>query len=113
MQSGENFTASGFNPATTGDVVFFNNGGTLLSPVYALNDVFTLSAGTFTTTNSYSGALPSDGTYSTFIATDDGRNLSGAGAVPEPSTYAVFAGLGVLGFAAWRRRRSVTAQVAA
>lgn len=26
-------------------------------------------------------------------------------AVPEPSTYAAFAGLGVLGFAAWRRQR--------
>jgi hypothetical protein len=34
-------------------------------------------------------------------------------AVPEPSTYAVFAGLGVLGFAAWRRRKSVSATVAA
>ena len=34
-------------------------------------------------------------------------------AVPEPSTYAAFAGLGVLGFAAWRRRKVMAARVAA
>ena len=27
-------------------------------------------------------------------------------AIPEPSTYAVFAGLGALGFVAWRRRHN-------
>jgi hypothetical protein len=32
----------------------------------------------------------------------------GASAIPEPSTYAAFAGLGVLGFAVWRRRKSVS-----
>ena len=27
-------------------------------------------------------------------------------AIPEPSTYATLAGLAVLGFAAWRRRKA-------
>lgn len=31
--------------------------------------------------------------------------ISGVSAVPEPSTYAAFAGIAMLGFAAWRRRR--------
>jgi autotransporter-associated beta strand protein len=32
--------------------------------------------------------------------------LSATSAIPEPSTYAAMLGLGALGFAAWRRRRS-------
>jgi hypothetical protein len=35
----------------------------------------------------------------------DGFTLSRVSAIPEPSTYAIFAGLGALGLATWRRRR--------
>jgi autotransporter-associated beta strand protein len=39
---------------------------------------------------------------------DDSQNsltITGASAIPEPSTYAALAGLGILGFAVYRRRR--------
>ncbi|MBS0632150.1 MAG: autotransporter-associated beta strand repeat-containing protein [Verrucomicrobia bacterium] len=58
-------------------------------------------------------ALNFDGFANSFTGTwsvaVDGNNLdlvyASGTPVPEPATYAVLAGLGVLGFAAWRRRR--------
>jgi len=40
------------------------------------------------------------------IATFESSNSFTISAIPEPSTYAAFAGLGALGLACWRRRRS-------
>lgn len=66
---------------------------------------FVLSAGTLTTNQAFSGTLPVDGYYTTFI-TDGSFHLLGSGtsAIPEPSTYAAIAGAAMLGLAVWRRR---------
>ena len=103
------------NSVTSGDVVFYATGDTALTYLTS-GDVITLSAGYLSYTGSpntsagYLGSLPANGYYNTFIT--DGSNtyasnLGSGSAVPEPSTYAMFAGMGVLGFAVWRRRRTV------
>jgi len=102
-----------FNSVTAGDVVFFALDDTTTTALTA-GDVITLSAGslrydgTSGTSIGYAGALPANGSYTTFITagpdTFDGNLGSGVSAIPEPSTYAAIAGLGMLGFAAWRRR---------
>lgn len=75
-----------------------------------VGDVFTLTSGTLTTIGTYTGPMPTNGLYSTFIMdasyTFLGNGASGASAIPEPSTYAAIAGAAMLGLAAWRRRRS-------
>ena len=70
-------------------------------------DVITLSVGSLYNMTNYSGAMPSSGIYNTFI-TDAayGGNLGTGSAVPEPSSYAMLAGLGVLGMVVGRRRRA-------
>jgi hypothetical protein len=69
-----------------------------------VGEVFTLTAGTFTTANNYFGALPANGNYETFIM-DASYTYLGAGstAIPEPSTYAALTGLAALGWALRRR----------
>jgi autotransporter-associated beta strand protein len=47
-----------------------------------------------------------DGAYTVTFTENNGVLVVTGGAVPEPSTYAMFAGLGALGMAAWRRRRA-------
>ena len=69
-------------------------------------EVFNLTAGTFTTANSFFGPLPTDGYYETFIM-DASYTYLGAGttsAIPEPSTYALLAGAVALALAGWQRR---------
>jgi hypothetical protein len=101
-----------FNTVHTNDVVFYATADTANTFLTA-GDVITLSAGSLkydgspTTSSGYLGALPPNGLYNTFIA--DGNNtyalnLGSGSAIPEPSTYAALASLGVLGFAVWRRR---------
>ena len=108
-------TPNTFNSVTAGDVVFYATADT--APTFlTAGDVITLSAGSLRYTGSpnssasYFGALPANGSYNTFIA--DGSNtyasnLGVGSAVPEPSTYAAFAGLAALGFVVWRRRRNI------
>jgi hypothetical protein len=75
---------------------------------------FTLGANTLTAGTNYNGI----GLFDRIVGQDT-TNLSSSfniayyerattfsiSAIPEPSTYAAFAGLGALGLAAWRRRR--------
>lgn len=97
------------------DATFFNPNQTYSSGTYASN----MSAGAWTgePTNGYSFRIL--GRYSgtdvldgTTLFADDFSVVSGStaiSAVPEPSTYAAFAGLGALGLAVWRRRTRLVA----
>jgi hypothetical protein len=103
------------NSVHANDVVFYDLNDTAPTLLTA-GDVFTLSAGSLRydgspeTTSGYAGALPANGIYNTFITDGNntyGSNLgSGVSAIPEPSTYAAIAGVAMLGFAGWRRRRN-------
>ncbi len=103
-----------FNAVTAGDVVFYATGDTA-NTLLTVGDVITLSAGSLRYTGSpntsagYTGALPANGSYNTFIVDGSSTYLtllsSNGSAIPEPSTYAVIAGLAALGFVGWRRRR--------
>lgn len=107
-----------FNSVTGGDVVFFSNADTA-NTLLTSGDVITLSAGSLRYTGSpnsnsaYSGTLPANGSYNTFITagadTFSGNLGSGVSAIPEPSTYAAIAGVAALGLATWHRRRRAAA----
>ena len=72
-----------------------NFGNTATAPTYAV--------GTFTANNSteYFNFASTDGSTRGLMSAITVYNVS---AIPEPSTYAVLAGLGVLGVALWRRK---------
>ncbi len=68
-------------------------------PGVSVGDVVTLQSGTFTTDNSFPGAVPANGFYSTFLGDGRGDALSSdnIAAAPEPSTWAmILGGLGLL-----------------
>lgn len=71
---------------------------------------FDLGTGTLTTSMAYPDPAPMDGRYEVYVAnflgeSFDGITVSGGAAVPEPSTYAAWAGLAALGAALAVRRR--------
>ena len=100
---------SAFNDVGPNDLVFTHY-PTFETTRMITGATFTLAAGQLTTSNIFSGTLPANGAYSTFI-TDGSFHLVGAGgaAVPEPSTYAAIAGAAMLALAAWRRRGAAVA----
>jgi Flp pilus assembly protein TadG len=85
MERGTYSWNSGTNTFTKNSTAINTNGGWGLSEV----------------TNGTSFTLTVSGNT---LTTDD-STLSRVTAIPEPSTYAAFAGLGALGLAVWRRRR--------
>lgn len=98
--------AGGTDPIAPTDTYLFDSGISVGAPM-AIGDTFVLSAGSVTIAN-FAGLAPSSGSYNTFLADTNGKNL-GVGitsSVPEPSTYAALAGVAMLAFAAWRRKRA-------
>lgn len=91
---------------------------TLLSGTLSTVGVDPIPGETYTSANGLAG----DSTayrYLQFVAYNyhgDGPGLAEirlyTSAIPEPSTYAALAGLGALGLAVWRKRRTVTPHVA-
>ncbi len=82
----------------TGDLLLLGSPGTIgLLDSYSSNDPITIDA----TAASFDGMLLTPGDY-TWTLPSDTITLS---IVPEPSTYAALAGLGILGLATWQRKR--------
>jgi hypothetical protein len=115
------FDITGFNPALTYDIYlvanldsYFDGAGknatatglNSVGPVGITNDssIVTLTQGTnwILLEDVQPTAL---GAISLVIGNDVGVTALQISAIPEPSTYALLAGLGALGFAAWRRSR--------
>jgi hypothetical protein len=95
------------------DLVFRATADTAISFLTA-GDVISLTAGSLHNSTNYSGAMPVSGYYNTFITDASYQpNLGAGSAIPEPSTYAAFAGAAMLGFVAWRRRKTGAVKSAA
>jgi hypothetical protein len=101
---GSGFTgAGGANPIIATDTYFYA-GGTSVGASMAIGDTYTLTAGSLTIAN-FSGTAPTSGSFGVFLADSNGLNLGSGSAVPEPSTYALIAGVAMLGFVTCRRRK--------
>lgn len=99
-----------FSPATATITGFFTNGGTITQAL-SLNSVsfksFSLSG--FTDLSSFTVTMTSPG-YSGYAALDNVNFTDFTAAVPEPSTWAMMLlGFAGIGFAAYRRKRTVIA----
>lgn len=106
ISSGENH-----NEITPNDIKFRNvpdAGTTFLT----FGQTFELTAGTMTTTVNYSGVMPVDGFYSTFIVDASYGYLGAGAAIPEPSTYAALLGGCGLFVTLWLRRRKERVAIA-
>ena len=102
------FTVNGGAPTsiTTGR----SNGTVYLaassSTTLAVGYVVTLTAGSYTSVNTFAAPVSSNGSYVTYITSASGTVLSGGGVeTPEPSTWALL-GLGAAGMSLVLRRRA-------
>jgi hypothetical protein len=94
------------------DMVVYNDNSVY---IVTIGDTIVLSAGTFTTASTISGAAPADGDYLTYLASTAGRQFSTTGTtVPEPETYAAVCGAaGLLAAGCFRRRAAGRCTIAA
>jgi len=113
-----NSAAGNHNLVASNDLVFWSTTDTITTTFLTSGDVITLSAGSLMynpPNGNYSGTMPVSGYYSTIVVDAAYLNPSspGVSAIPEPSTYAAFAGAAMLGFVAWRRRKASAPKSAA
>ena len=104
------FSNYAFHDVNNNDIVFRATLDTAPT-VLTVGDVITLSAGSLSyappaTSAGYYGTLPTSGYYNTIIVDEAYYKLGAGGStIPEPSTYAGFAGVAALALAAIRRRK--------
>ena len=103
--SGSSFTAAS---SGTGSVFGISSSTTLNLPSGYVSGAAINSTATWNSTT-FAGLGLTEGSYDfTWGAGGNADSITvNVGAVPEPSAYAAIAGVSLMGFAAWRRRRVV------
>lgn len=89
------------NDISLGDFYFF---GSPTGVGLSQGDTIHLSAGSYSTSVSYSGGTPANGSYNSFIANTAGVNVATASAIPEPGSYVLILGLASAGCLILRRK---------
>lgn len=85
-----------------GDISFFSYS----TPPPNNGDSVVLHAGTIITENNFAPEAPADGAYDIYLVDNFSQPISPAGvAIPEPSTFALLAGVAIFGAALLRHRR--------